>query len=314
MLSLNENKGAADPRQLSNKLARTILQVINQNLKQGLVVVGGLFEFKDALIVELTLSDGRRITGKIPWIFDNRGLDVDEVYVEFMTYGHPDLLSVVNNKGRITRPQGSYNIDKRSISCFFFMPIEEFDLGEDESGRRVDANDDISIARKTLESLYVLIKQTLIHELTHAQQSKTGESDADYDAVKIMKTKRLGKKYYLSLAEISAHVAEIKARATRLTMMIRRDPAKYQRMVDRIKDKQIKQIAQDIDTLQQRDDRYEMMFRIALELFIDDEGINRKILPELRQQYLKYYRQKYLGVNDKITEVILHTLLRLMNK
>ena len=299
-MNINENRGKAASKRLARDITRTILEVLRQTLDSGKVVVGGLFAFLDGKVnVQLTLPDGRKLSFSNP--IDVKNLWLDEVYVEFMTYGHPDIMDEVDNDGAAKRSQGSYSND--AVTSFLIIPIEEFDIG-DKGGS----------GRHALEGLHTTVYRTLVHEFTHAQQEVTGYLGVDYDRSDAKQKKNApGKEYYLSEAEVDAHVAEIKELAKRLTRMIRRDAGRYSRMVGRIDDTEIKGIAQNVEGLLGREDRYEMMFKIALELFISDEGIDPGVTPGIRQQYLKHFHRKYHNTNSKLTEAILVKLLQLVD-
>lgn len=312
MLTLVENRSKTNVSASARRLVSKVIHTISKLAKKHNLILGEFIFEGGELFSKIVTDEYRVAVDTVPFPFEDHNLQVSKVSLYFFT---EDAVDLWNHTELPADPQvldtGSYDYEK-------FLDRKPGEAAGEFTARAVvvipGAYDSVSHStkrgRQLLSILHRTFKEILVHELIHAQQRIPVPDD---DAPEQSTDEEV---YMLEDDEIDAFTGQVKSNAVRLVKLIRKDRPRYLRIVDRIDDPVVRDIATDVDTLVQRDDRYEMMFKIALEVFLSDRDLSStkpEFSQRLRSAYSKHFNRKYRGVNENLLESILVRLLHLSN-
>jgi len=294
MLTLEAHARQSNVHAIARAITRRVVGILGQIAKKEINITAAEFIIENDQMQITVFDDELDALGATAMIaIPKHALQLDRIYVYIFTDDNMQLYEQMDGLDECpdNLNAGTYGADKYNdgtyewfVRAILILPegIDSINL-QDEYGRR------------SLEGIYAKLKSTLVHELTHAQQNvPVPADDQGQDALP-------EEAYMVEPDEIEAFTAQIKSNARRLVKLLKRDPDRYLRIVGRINNATIRKDASDVEALMQRPDRYTAIFRIALELFIADRGIDERkpgLATTLRDLFTKQFHSKYLGIHE----------------
>lgn len=309
MLTLEAHQRKSNIKRIARSILSSITSILSQHAKTQRVVAAEFILQGNELYSKLFIQVGdtqlrsTASTSTITLPVHNLNVERFSIYIfieDFMwLHEHMNLL----DENPDTVPPGLYTIEQDLDTSEMFGTLRAIAIiPSDSEIAAIDLRD--PLGRRAIEAVYAKLRETITHELIHAQQDieSTGIQQDDLTVDEYMTEDPY---------EVEALIGQVKSRAGRLVRLMKRDRAKYIRNVDFIEDPELHAIAIDVPTLMEHPDRYELMFRIALEVFLTERGVtdDPMLADKVRDQYLTFYRKKYRGINENIVRHVLTKLL-----